>query len=121
MLMHRRRDPRTGDESWLFVGGRIKDGESEENAAVREIREELGYSLKDMTFFRSYPADEWSGGVEVFLAPFPGLDAFHSTAEGDIRPDIKLMSLDEAKKLPMIPVARDILGISASVNPVCYS
>lgn len=109
VLMHRRRDPQTREESWLFVGGAIRDRESEEDAAVREIQEELGYSLKHITFFRSYPADEWSGGVEVFLAPFPGLDAFRLTKEGDMRPNLELLSLEDAKKLPMIPVARAIL------------
>lgn len=108
VLMHRRRNLKTSDETWLFVGGKIEDGENEEQAAARQIQEELGYSIKEMTFFRSYPADEWSGGVEVFLASFPGFDAFRSTDEGDIRPDLELISLDEAKKLPMIPVARQI-------------
>jgi 8-oxo-dGTP pyrophosphatase MutT (NUDIX family) len=108
VLMHRRHDS-DNQETWLFVGGKIKDGEDSETAAKREIREELGFDLQKYIFFRSYPRDEWSGGVEVFVSEFPGMDAFQETIEGDKRPELELLSFDEAIKKSMIPVAKSIL------------
>lgn len=32
--------------SWVFPGGRVKQGESQAEAVVREVREETGYTVK---------------------------------------------------------------------------
>lgn len=39
---------------WDLFGGHLEEGESPEEALVREVKEELGYDLKDYTFFRKY-------------------------------------------------------------------
>ncbi len=39
---------------WDLIGGHVEEGESPEEAVVREYREELGLELKDFSFFREY-------------------------------------------------------------------
>jgi 8-oxo-dGTP diphosphatase len=39
---------------WDFFGGHVEEGETPEQALVREIKEELGISLSNWKFFRRY-------------------------------------------------------------------
>ncbi|MEM6346195.1 MAG: NUDIX domain-containing protein [Bacteroidota bacterium] len=39
---------------WDMFGGYVEEGESVEEALVRELQEELGIELKEYTFFRKY-------------------------------------------------------------------
>jgi ADP-ribose pyrophosphatase YjhB (NUDIX family) len=42
-----------GFKRWTFPGGGVKENESLEQAARREVMEEVGLELKDITFLRS--------------------------------------------------------------------
>lgn len=39
---------------WDLIGGHVEEGETPEEALIREYREELGLELKDYKFFRKY-------------------------------------------------------------------
>ena len=39
---------------WDLFGGHIEEGETPEEALVREVKEEMNYDLKDFKFFRKY-------------------------------------------------------------------
>lgn len=52
LLQMRDEDPEIG--KWVPFGGSIEKGESEIEAAKREILEELNYKVKDITFFKKY-------------------------------------------------------------------
>ncbi len=45
-LMIRRSDAVRAGGMWCFVGGEIEDGESQEQALVREVREEVGLAVE---------------------------------------------------------------------------
>ena len=43
---------------WDLIGGHVEDGETPEQALVREVKEELDIDLKEFTFFRKYDCFE---------------------------------------------------------------
>lgn len=78
VLLLRWRDPVSGDHLWEPPGGGIEAGETPEQAAVRELREETGLDGRIEPVSTSVPRDSvWNGarhvGVEeFFLARFDG-------------------------------------------------
>ena len=39
---------------WDLIGGHVEEGETPEQALIREVREELDIDLKDYTFYKKY-------------------------------------------------------------------
>jgi len=52
LLQLRDRDP--GKEKWVLFGGSVEEGETDEQACRREIKEEIDYNIKDLTLFGRY-------------------------------------------------------------------
>jgi mutator protein MutT len=56
-LLFYKRDNKPGipfPAHWDLFGGHIEEGETPEEALVREVKEELDYDLKEYEFFREY-------------------------------------------------------------------
>lgn len=43
---------------WDLIGGHVEEGETPEQALVREVKEELDIDLKEFRFFRKYECNE---------------------------------------------------------------
>ena len=39
---------------WDMIGGHVEEGETPEEALIREVKEEIDFDLKDYTFFKEY-------------------------------------------------------------------
>ncbi len=72
LMLHRRNPPNQG--LWNGVGGRLEAGELPMQGALREVREETGYSLPTMRFAGLLTWDghsETAGGLYIFTAQVP--------------------------------------------------
>ncbi len=107
ILIQDRRDISKLGEEWGFFGGSIEQGESPEQAVVRETKEELGYKLSDFTFVRQshHSYKDWTFTIFAFIAPLPELSAFDQK-EGQ---GMKLVTEQEAVKLKFNPPDYDII------------
>jgi len=54
VLLVKRADKNDFGNLWSLSGGTLQEGETKEDAIVREIKEELGCELSSFHFFRSY-------------------------------------------------------------------
>jgi 8-oxo-dGTP diphosphatase len=41
-------------DHWDLIGGHVEEGETPEEALIREVKEELNIDIKDYSFFRTY-------------------------------------------------------------------
>jgi len=41
-------------DCWDLIGGHVEEGETPEEALIREIKEELDYEIREYSFFRKY-------------------------------------------------------------------
>jgi 8-oxo-dGTP diphosphatase len=86
---------------WDLLGGAVEAGETWVEAAIREVREEVGLGCPPLEYFGAYPADVHNN---VFLAPLSvPVDALVLT-EGQ---RLSYVGREQARALPLVPwVAR---------------
>jgi 8-oxo-dGTP pyrophosphatase MutT (NUDIX family) len=108
VLVGRRND---GKPPWTFIAGEVEPGESAEDAAVREVKEETGCLIRtgEVIGERDHPA---TGRHMVYLAgrPTHGTDIFVGD-EAELA-EVRWISLDEADALlpSMYSPVRDYLA-----------
>ena len=91
---------------WEFVGGKVEQGETKEEALIRECREELGISIrvgeKCMTLLHEYP--DLTVRLTLFHASIP---------EGEPQRlehnDIRWITMDETDGLEFCPADQEII------------
>lgn len=85
--------------AFCFPGGGIEAGESEEQALVREIQEELGVSVAPVERLWS-SVTSWGVDLAWWLADLPGeIEPIPSPAEVE---SVHWCSLDEMEQLPQL-------------------
>ena len=92
---------------WDLFGGYVEDGETNEEALVREVQEELGCNLKDYSFYKDYEClkgDDHVNVKHVFVA--------HIDAKAD---DLTLYEGQELRGIPLEEIHEykwaNILGV----------
>ena len=97
MYRNKKKDDQS-EGKYLAIGGKLKPGESPEECALREIKEETGYEAKDLCFrgIVTFVSDVWDNEL-MFLYSAEQLEGTpHTTCnEGE------LLWIDEKKMLTL--------------------
>jgi 8-oxo-dGTP diphosphatase len=102
ILMQDRKGISKRGEEWGYFGGKIEEGETPEEAVVRETKEELDFDLQDHKFigiFKNKVSDDFIVERYVFISPLEGKLSKFRQLEGS---GMKLFSIEEAKKVKMV-------------------
>jgi len=109
IMLQDRRSISKWTEEWGFWGGGIEEGETKEEAAKREIREELNYEISDLVYLgkvseiikRKQTNEDWELTIEVFVSEIAEDKSLFVVKEGD---GLEFFTFEEARKLKMTPI-----------------
>ncbi len=105
-MIFQRPATKTRAYQWEFVGGKVEQGESLEDALIRECREEIGVTVKVGSVFTE--VDHEYPDIKIHLTLFNA-----EIAEGELRMlehnDIKCISPDEIPQYNFCPADEEIL------------
>jgi 8-oxo-dGTP diphosphatase len=82
---------------WDLIGGSVEHGETIAEAAVREVKEEIGLDVQGLEYFGEYVTD---AHIHVFLAPLAVLADRLVLTEGQC---IRYVNAAQARALPLVP------------------
>ena len=100
LMLHRiRKDNDENRDKWVGIGGKFEPGESPEDCAVREVREETGLTMRSWSYrgIVTFVSDEW--GTEY-------MHLFHSTDfSGELKDcDEGVLEWVDKKRLLTLPI-----------------
>jgi mutator protein MutT len=109
ILLQNRKSIMKWGEEWSFWGGGLDPGETKEDAAIREIKEELDFNVKDLKYLGSLteiierykdPNDKRRITYEIFVSKIEEDPSLFKVKEGD---GLAFFTLKETKDLAMVP------------------
>lgn len=98
LLGRRMRGP--GEGQWALLGGRLDDGETPEEAVVREVMEEIGVVFRPVFFkdmVTKLPEEDSPWHLFLFLGTIDGIPVQKPDEVGDLR----YFNKDEIKNIPL--------------------
>lgn len=105
-------------EEWSYWGGGVDEGETKEEAARRELREELEFEIKELKYIGKCkkvlkrikpPHDNWELTYEIFMTKVKEDLSQFKIHEGD---NLHFFTIQDAKELIMAPqIDRETLGL----------
>ena len=100
-----------GDSVWEFPGGRLHRGEAPVAGILREIKEELGITIRDVKPFRVEPSFHFKSNMEqVFIAYRCTCDDTPLTVDQTEVQEVKWVTRAELKDLPMFDDCRLVVA-----------
>jgi len=90
---------------WGTFGGQIEEGETPEEAIVRELGEELGYELSDPEYFGNFPLDGYDIHMFRIIDYSLALDSL-TVKEGQ---EGRYFSLEEVKEIECAANCKEIV------------
>lgn len=119
LLQGRSGEASKSGEEWGFFGGGIDEGETPQQAIVREVKEEIGYDLKEFVKVGCYDNQYFNPKAKVqrklhrtiFASPSNNEIINSKVIEGD---KSELFSIAEAKKLKLIPGDKKVIEMFES-------
>ena len=94
---------------WAFFGGRLFVGEDPKTGLLREIKEELSYSLKELKEFYNWYNAETYTHVIFFLVELSRKISFNNINEGQSGKWFNRKSLDIIPIGPDVNAVKDLL------------
>ena len=87
---------------WEFPGGKIEEGESDENALCREFEEELCLRIENVRHFKTVRHEYPDRSLELrfYIAD---VDSFVTPEKLNAHSEVKWFTLDEASACPLLP------------------
>lgn len=107
LLLQRQLPGKRHGGCWEFPGGKVEAGELPRQALVREIAEELGISLNSADLQPTLVAEE--EGQPHILMWLYRCHVWSGEPVGREGQEWSWFAVDEAEKLPMAPMDRDML------------
>jgi 8-oxo-dGTP diphosphatase len=110
ILICRRKPTKSFGGYWEFPGGKIEKGESEELSLIRELKEELGIKVENITYFKSNIHDHGSFIIELIAYKCRFIKTAFKLADHDLTEWINIQELDKWNLSPAdIPIAKELM------------